>query len=532
MTSLTLSILALSLLTGADARALTKQSITWNDCPDLNKNISIATAAAGPFESFQCGTLSVPLDYTDDSSPQLPLDLFRVKATKEPVLGTVLFNPGGPGGAAADNLPPCASDLRSNIGEQYHIVSWDPRGTGYTLPFNLSITDDSTPPAPPTKRDLDTLDSVNVTKYFLASGWEIAGLTAEAAALNNNETGSLIGTAFTARDMLAIVDALDEDGLLRYYGVSYGTVLGHYFATMFPERVERMVLDANLDPAAYTNGTWGDSILHWDEVFNLFLEACFENKDECSLATYTNANSTQGMLDVINQPLGQLVTAVESNYSDAEAQAAVVGLKSIIHGHMYQPSTWPALAEEIVAELNATEPDDDATEPWKYGDAVSAIYGIRASDTIWKPSSAEEYLPAAEYQATVSSFSDVWYFAAWVAAQWKMPAKERFSGKFEAKTKHPILYINGDYDPVTPVEDAHSASKGFEGSVVLEHTGIGHTVLADPSVCVQKHVQAYFKDGTLPEGGTRCESDLKPWPLAKAREGKPFGALNTTFMEV
>ena len=32
--------------------------------------------------------------------------------------------------------------------------------------------------------------------------------------------GDLVGTAFVARDMMQFVDALDEDGLLRYFGES------------------------------------------------------------------------------------------------------------------------------------------------------------------------------------------------------------------------------------------------------------------------------------------------------------------------
>jgi len=35
---------------------------------------------------------------------------------------------------------------------------------------------------------------------------------------NAGTTGALISTAFVARDMMQIVDALGEDGLLRYWG--------------------------------------------------------------------------------------------------------------------------------------------------------------------------------------------------------------------------------------------------------------------------------------------------------------------------
>ena len=35
---------------------------------------------------------------------------------------------------------------------------------------------------------------------------------------NGTNRGGVIGTAFVARDMMGIVDALNEDGLLRYWG--------------------------------------------------------------------------------------------------------------------------------------------------------------------------------------------------------------------------------------------------------------------------------------------------------------------------
>lgn len=37
-------------------------------------------------------------------------------------------------------------------------------------------------------------------------------------------------------------------------GISYGTALGGTVAKMFPDRIERMVLDAVLDPNEYFEG--------------------------------------------------------------------------------------------------------------------------------------------------------------------------------------------------------------------------------------------------------------------------------------
>ena len=59
-----------------------------------------------------------------------------------------------------------------------------------------------------------------------------------------NETGILpyLGTTYHARDMLEILDQTGHKKL-RYWGISYGTVLAGVFATLFPDRVERMVSD-------------------------------------------------------------------------------------------------------------------------------------------------------------------------------------------------------------------------------------------------------------------------------------------------
>ncbi|KAJ9602967.1 hypothetical protein H2200_012747 [Cladophialophora chaetospira] len=150
------------------------EGLNFQPCPMLNANISAITGLPGT--PFDCAQLSVPLDYTDPASPGLNLSIFRVNATEEPVLGSVLINFGGPGGTGAENLPVMAEEAHKNIGAQWNLVSWDPRGTGYTIPFNCSV---ATPAGSNVKRELGTLAGTNLTEVFLTTGWEYAGQIAD-----------------------------------------------------------------------------------------------------------------------------------------------------------------------------------------------------------------------------------------------------------------------------------------------------------------------------------------------------------------
>lgn len=501
--TLALTVLGLSTAGGALAQGGNQTGIDFQPCPELNANIS--TLLGGGGTPFDCATLAVPLDYTDPESGPLSLQLFRVNATEEPVLGTVLMNFGGPGGTGAENLPAFADLAHTIIGSRWNLVSWDPRGTGYTIPFACDV--ENVAPAPTRKRDLGALVSTNLTEVFLNGGWELAGEIAAYCARSAGETATLIGTAFTARDMMAIVDALSEDGLLRYYGWSYGTALGSYAAAMFPERIERMVLDANVNPHDYQAGHYGEFVDDIDEALTGFLQACFDTADDCALYSLLQPNTTQDLLDAINLALAPLA---ENATSDASAFATYAAVKGIFVQPLYFPSTWPSFAETLAGLLNGTtSPAENTTAAPVYGEAANAVIGIRASDATFTANSSDQYLPQVQYQTTVSpGFSDIAYFSLWASARWTMPAKERYWGNFRATTKTPILYVNGEFDPVTPLVNAYNGSAGFEGSVVLPHSGYGHGVFAAPSQCVARHVQAYFLNATLPPSDEHCDPDL------------------------
>jgi pimeloyl-ACP methyl ester carboxylesterase len=362
------------------------------------------------------------------------------------------------------------------LGGNYDLIGWDPRGTGKTIPFNCGLSSGPTPP-PSDNQRRDVTVQRNLTDFLFEGGWASAELFADTCEKTMNATGELIGTAFVVRDMVEIIDALGEDGLLRYWGLSYGTQLGSTFAAMFPERVDRMLLDAVTNPHEYVSGTWMHSLLQADKAYRAFLTECANAPKKCSLAPFVGPNATADDLqEAIDAGLQQLLEI--STVRDGTLTYGF--LKFLLYRGLYDPYTWSSLADTLVSLLNGTfstdttsTPPTDADSPAPYTLGRTSFEGIKCSDAVWRANSAEEILDIVEEQSAISSFSDVFYDQSWRCAAWKMDAKEKYTGNFTAKTKFPILLVGGAYDPVTPLVSAFNTSVGFENSVVLTHKGYG-----------------------------------------------------------
>jgi pimeloyl-ACP methyl ester carboxylesterase len=186
-----------------------------------------APAAARVFrpcgEGVDCGRVVVPLDRAGRAKGTLRLEAIRVRARSRRASrprDAVVALSGGPGEAAL----PFAVDFLSEMYPALRtrdLLLWDQRGTGGSSPVRC----------PRFQRGV-------LGGLATATRECIQRLGTAAFSYNTEEA---------VRDIEAVRIAAGARKL-TLYGVSYGTKVALVYAALFPERVERLVLDSVVDP--------------------------------------------------------------------------------------------------------------------------------------------------------------------------------------------------------------------------------------------------------------------------------------------
>src|SRR5262249_37226590 len=196
---------------------------------------------------LECATLAVPLDYRHPAGRKITLALSMARATAPPDQrqGDLLVNPGGPGGSGRLLAAQVSFGLDHSVGAAYNVIGFDPRGVGASVPAlhcDPSFFDGVQPDYIPASQAAEQV-LIGRAKAYAADcerryGWLLPFMT----------------TKDSARDMDSIRAALGQQKI-SYLGYSYGTYLGQVYATMFGNRVRRMVLDSVVNPrdAWYAN---------------------------------------------------------------------------------------------------------------------------------------------------------------------------------------------------------------------------------------------------------------------------------------
>ncbi len=99
----------------------------------------------------------------------------------------------------------------------------------------------------------------------------------------------------------------------------------------------------------------------------------------------------------------------------------------------------------------------------------------------------------------------------WPCASWPVASASRYTGPWNATTRHPILVIGTRFAPQTPFANARRAARRLGNAVLLTHDGYGHISGTDPSQCIEHATTAYLVHLITPRQGTVCRSDRQPF---------------------
>ncbi|MFB9908946.1 alpha/beta fold hydrolase [Allokutzneria oryzae] len=229
----TLALLTRAGLTVVPAPALGTPGLNWRPCTEVATDWKKIT---GGDTRAECATLAVPLDHGYPDGKKTEIAVSRLKAA-DPARrkGVVLLNPGGPGPMSITWPLSVAKSGLAPLTEDFDLVGFDPRGTGYS--DRVSCADDTDPQIPPTAAPKEKARTVfdHFTRYN------------ERCAARDPEFTRQLTTTAVARDVDRIRIALGERKI-NYYGVSWGTAVGAVYRSLFDGNVERMWLDSVMPP--------------------------------------------------------------------------------------------------------------------------------------------------------------------------------------------------------------------------------------------------------------------------------------------
>ncbi|KAK4175130.1 hypothetical protein QBC36DRAFT_332090 [Triangularia setosa] len=491
-------------------------------------------------DHIDCGSLVVPLDYTTSASNEtLILSLLRSKAVSPTSTHkkSMLFNFGGPGYEARLSLAALAPMLHNMTGGEYDLVAFDPRGTADTITFKCFANATDRLLATTSFPIHDLTPGASSPNAFAENYANAVAFSQRCAEYNLDPTlkkrAEVLTTGMVARDLMAVVDSLHahegEDGLLHYWGISYGSLLGETVAALFPDRMERLVLDGVVNAEHYYHhfGIDIDQLASSDPAFRGVLSDCLTvGTSRCALA---DINSTASELE---QTLLEMANRYQTN--PVAASGRVINGKFVkellIIIIKYPTMIVPRATTHIRSLLKGTNLEEVVAFYQAIYESVSmgdndALAGIACSDKVVKAKDSKDQrmIDDTEYiKNTTEIFGGLLAGIATQCAEWPFEAK----GKYEEhwfdeqrqpkviKTRKPILFVGNRYDPVTPVKSAVTMSNVFEGSRVLERDAFGHASVAQWSDCTAEVLRGYFKkEMVLPEDQKVCEVDIGVFDL-------------------
>ena len=472
-------------------------TLEWTSCD----------GAAAELAGLQCATMTVPRDYAAPDGDTIDIAVARAATADDDLrIGSLVFNPGGPGGSGIEFLANAAAAVPPELAERFDLVSFDPRGVASSTAIDCAV-------------DFD--DDVTLLAAGDDAGWE--ALVAEAEGRTDTCTADsvafepYVGTNNAARDLDALREALGDDQL-SYVGFSYGTRLGATYAELFPDRVRALVLDGAVKPTDDLALIGLEQGPGFDAALESFADACDADAD-CALADVGPA------LDVYTGLVDEIATVGSFPTDDADRVLTPGELTLGVAAALYSTQLWPVLADA----LSAAETEQDGSllqvladtylgrQPdGTYDNSQLAGLAINCADDPSRPPSDEVRI-----QADLGAQASV-YFADFLRASTGCigtadPIDPIAIGPADGAA--PILVIGTTGDPATPYQWAVEMAEVLSSGVLYTVEADGHTAFLSVP-CVDDVVISYLVDLELPAANAGCAADTSDDVFAPAGEGE------------
>jgi len=458
---------------GWTLKSLQSQTLNWSDC-----NVG-----------FLCASFKVPVDYNHIDNNTITLRVIKhVANNPEKRLGSLIMNPGGPGGSAVQYVLSADYIVSKSIEDVYDLIGFDPRGVNLSDPIRC-LTD----------REEDSYLGAN------GSVQTPADLTSTIAAdklLANNcarAAGSKLGhysTLETAKDM-ELLRILLKEPKLNYIGKSYGTYLGTLYAALYPKTTGRIVLDGAIDPTV--------SVLNQ----NIAQAVGFDT----ALKSFVSANSTYSIKQIqAFLQLSRTKPLTTVNHRALTESLAVTGIAAAL----YDPTNgWPDLKYALSQAIQKKNPNGFFTLADSYNDRdvnghyvsnQSDIYQITSCLDFQDPRTlAQIQADAPKFAAAAPLFGPYLAYSGLACKYWKAPAV--VEPQFNKLSTNPLLVIGTTRDPATPYQWAQGLHKELLNSTLITLNADGHTGANRGSNCVDKAMNAYLLTGAVPAHDLVCDTD-------------------------
>lgn len=455
------------------------QKLSWKKCDD---NL--------------CATMKVPLDYTKPTGPSIAIAVLKVPAAKPGErVGSLVVNPGGPGGSGVQFASAGAKQFGSALADHFDIVGFDPRGVGKSDPLRCVGT-----------AQLDTLLGFDPDPDTAAERAEMDRLVKGFGDGCLNESGDLTGHVSTkeaARDMDVLRAVLGE-AKLDYLGSSYGTFLGATYAEEFPTHVGRFVLDGAIDPSLSSEEQSLEQAHGFETALRAYVKDCVD-RGGCFLGRTVDEGTAKirTFLDAVEKKA--LPTGSSRELTEGWATLGV-------WLPLYVKDYWPYLTDALKSAMDngngallLTLADAYASRgPSGYTDnSMEALYAVNCLDhDDWIPT---KDVPShfAQFLKASPTFGKAFAFSLSTCSQWPVQSGER-STALHAVGAPPIVVVGTTRDPATPLVWAQALAKQLESGQLITRDGDGHTGFHKGNSCVDDAVEGWLIDGKDPKPDLMC----------------------------